>query len=79
MKAFGVQVGTFRDPANADHLKALIGASYGPVVILRSEQGDGLLYRVCVGHESSEGAARELAEKLRNANLATSTLVVKVN
>ena len=49
------------------------------MVILRSEQGDSPLYRVCVGHESSEGGARELAEKLRNAKLATSTLVVKVN
>jgi cell division septation protein DedD len=77
--AFAVQAGTFRDPVNANHLKAMIGASYGPVLILRSEQGDGLLYRVRVGHESSESAARELAEKLRNANLTKSTLVVKVN
>ena len=28
-KAFSVQVGTFRDPANADHLKALIGGAMG--------------------------------------------------
>ncbi|MGA3328649.1 MAG: septal ring lytic transglycosylase RlpA family protein, partial [Terriglobia bacterium] len=31
---FAVQVGAFRDPANAGRLKALIEGSYGPVVIL---------------------------------------------
>lgn len=77
--AFAVQVGTFRDRANAAHLKAMIGTSYGPVVILRTERRDTVLYRVCVGHEDSEGAARELAEKLRSAKLATSTVVIKVN
>jgi cell division protein FtsN len=79
MKAFAVQVGAFRDPANADHVRALMGETYGPVVILRSNQGDRPFYRVCVGHESSEGAARELAEKLRSAKLAAGTIVVRVN
>jgi rare lipoprotein A len=76
---FAVQVGAFRDPANAGRLKALIEASYGPVVILSFDRGDGLFYRVRVGHESSETAAYELAEKLRNANFATETFVVRVN
>jgi len=76
---FAVQVGAFRDPANAERLKALIEASYGPVVILSFDRGDGLFYRVRVGQESSEGAARALAEKLRTANLATETFVVRVN
>jgi hypothetical protein len=77
--AFAVQVGTFRDPVNANHLKAMIGASYGPVIILPAQHGDTPFYRVCVGHEVSEAAARELADKLRSARLATSTVVVKVN
>jgi len=76
---FAVQVGAFRDPANADRLKALIEASYGPVVIQSFDRGDGLFYRVRVGHESTEGAARDLAEKLRSANLAAATFVVRVN
>lgn len=76
---FAVQVGAFRDPANADRLKALIEASYGPVVILSFDRGDGLFYRVRVGHESSEDAALQLAQKLRSANLASQTFVVRVN
>jgi cell division septation protein DedD len=75
---FAVQVGAFSDPANANRLKAVVEASYAPVVILRSAQGGGL-YRVCVGRESSESAARELAEKLRQSKLAGQTLIVKVD
>jgi rare lipoprotein A len=76
---FAVQVGAFRDPANAERLKALIERSFGPVVILNFDRGDGLFYRVRVGHETSEAAARDLAEKLRSANLATETFVVRMN
>jgi rare lipoprotein A len=76
---FAVQVGAFRDPANADRLKALIEASYGSVEIQTFDRGDGVFYRVRVGHETSEDAARALAENLRNANLATVTFVVRVN
>jgi rare lipoprotein A len=76
---FAVQVGAFRDPANAERLKARIEASYGPVVVLSFDRGDGLFYRVRVGHEGSESAARELARKLREANLTTETFVVRAN
>ncbi len=76
---FAVQVGAFLDPANAGRLKALIEPTYGPVVIVSFDRGDGLFYRVRVGQESSEVAARELAGKLRSANLATETFVVRVN
>ena len=76
---FAVQVGAFRDPANADRLKALIEQSYGPVEIQTFDRGDGIFYRVRVGHESSEDGARTLAANLRSANLATVTFVVRVN
>jgi rare lipoprotein A len=76
---FAVQVGAFRDPANADRLKALIEANYGPVVILSFDRGDGIFYRVRVGSESSEEGALALAEKLRSANLATTTFIVRMN
>ena len=76
---FAVQVGAFRDPANASRLKALIEASFPPVVIQSFDRGDGLFYRVRVGHESTESGARDLAEKLRSANFATATFVVRMN
>ena len=76
---FAVQVGAFRDPANAARLKALIEASYGPVAIQSFDRGDGVFYRVRVGHESTESGARDLAQKLRTANFATETFVVRMN
>ncbi len=57
-------------PRQCRPFRARMGASYGPVVITVPTSGNRPFYRVCVGHESSEGAARELAEKLRSANLA---------
>ena len=76
---FAVQVGAFQDPANAERLKGLIGASYGPVVVVSFDRGDGIFYRVRVGQEVSEAAAQDLAERLRSAHLATATFVVRVN
>jgi rare lipoprotein A len=76
---FAVQVGAFRDPANANRLKALIEASFPPVEIQSFDRGDGLFYRVRVGHESTEAGARDLAQKLRSANLATAIFVVRMN
>jgi rare lipoprotein A len=76
---FAVQVGAFLDPANAERLKAVIEENCGPVVIVSFDRGDGLFYRVRVGQEISEGTALELAEKIRSANLASQTFVVRVN
>jgi rare lipoprotein A len=76
---FAVQVGAFRDRRNADRMKSLVEARYGPVVIQGFDRGDGAFYRVRVGSEGSEGAARELARKLRGENLATETFVVRMN
>jgi len=76
---FAVQVGAFRDRHNADRMKSLIEARYGPVVIQGFDRGDGIFYRVRAGSEGSEDAARELAQKLRRENLATETFVVRMN
>jgi len=76
---FAVQVGAFRDPANAARLKTRIESSFAPVVIQSFDRGDGLFYRVRVGHESTEDAARDLAGRLRTANLATATFVIRMN
>jgi rare lipoprotein A len=76
---FAVQVGAFSDPHKADRLKALIESTYAPVTIERFDNGNGIYYRVRVGQESTEAGAIELAAKLRSANLATTTLVVRMN
>jgi rare lipoprotein A len=76
---FAVQVGAFRDQSNAERLKGRIESQFGPVIIQDFDRGDGLFYRVRVGRESSEDAARALAQSLRRANLATETFVVRLN
>jgi hypothetical protein len=76
---FGVQVGAFRDRSNAEQLKERIELQFRPVNIQGFERGDGLLYRVRVGHERTGDAARALARSLRRANLATETFVVRFN
>jgi cell division protein FtsN len=75
---FGVQVGAFRDRSNAERLKERIESKFGPVDVQGFKRGDDLLYRVRVGHESTEDAARALAKSLRGANLATETFVVRL-
>jgi len=76
---FAVQIGAFSDRHNAERLKALLGTQYGPVIIQAYERADGTFYRVRVGSESSEDAARQLAQKLLAANLAVETFVVRMN
>lgn len=76
---YGVQVGSFQQRENAERLRALIEARFKPVTIQTFDRGDTIFYRVRVGSESSEDAARDLAQKLRNANLATETFVVRLN
>jgi rare lipoprotein A len=72
-------VGAFKDRNNAERLKERIESQFGPVVIQDFDRGDGLFYRVRVGHASTEDAALALAESLRKANLATETFVVRLN
>ncbi|HMD99928.1 MAG TPA: septal ring lytic transglycosylase RlpA family protein [Terriglobia bacterium] len=77
---FAVQVGSFRNPSNAARLKAILEQNhFGPVEIQTFDRGDGIFYRVRVGRESSQEDAEALAEKVRQANLAAETFVVRLN
>ena len=76
---FAVQVGAFKDRRNAERLKGLIEPRFGPVAIQGFDRGNGFFYRVRVGREASEEAARDLARDLRRANLATETFVIRLN
>jgi rare lipoprotein A len=64
---FTVQVGAFKDPANANRLRDKLGATYSPIFIQQYDSPDGTFYRVRVGKISGEQAAQEFGEKLRAA------------
>lgn len=61
---FTVQIGAFRDPANAERLRERLSASYSPVGIQSFASPNGSYYRVRVGKISGENAAQKLGEEL---------------
>jgi rare lipoprotein A len=63
---FTVQVGAFRDRANAERLRDRLSLSYSPVSIQEFEVADGTFYRVRVGKVSGEPAARRFGDQLRD-------------
>lgn len=63
---FTVQVGAFRDQANAARLRDRLNASYSPIFIQQYDSPEGLYYRVRVGKVSGEDAARRFGEQLRS-------------
>lgn len=62
---FTVQVGAFRDRANAEKLKERLSASYSPIYIQPYDSPDGTFYRVRVGRVAAEAAANQFSEQLR--------------
>lgn len=63
---FTIQVGSFRERANAERLRARLSASYSPIFIKRYDANGGFFYRVHVGKVSGDGSAREFGEQLRS-------------
>ena len=63
---FTVQVGAFRERANAERLRDRLNASYSPVFIQQYDLPDSTFYRVRVGKISGEEAAQQYADQLRN-------------
>jgi rare lipoprotein A len=72
---FTVQVGAFRDRANAERLRDRLSASYSPIFIQNYESANGLYYRVRVGKVPGEDAARQFGEQLRSREGFTSFIV----
>jgi rare lipoprotein A len=62
---FTIQVGSFRDRANAEHLRAHLAPAYSPAVVKRYDTDEGVYYRVHVGKVSGEEAAKQLGNQLR--------------
>ena len=75
---FSVQVGAFRDRANADRLRERLSVSYSPVLIQAFDSPDGAFYRVRVGRLATEDDARRLGEALR-AREGFTPLVVRLD
>jgi len=63
---FTVQVGAFRDRANAERLRDRLSASYSPIFIQQYDSPDGLFYRVRVGKISGEDAAHQFGMQLHD-------------
>ena len=61
---FAVQVGAFRDRANAERLRSRMEARYGSARLLQRAENPAI-WRVLVGAETSEDAANRLAERIR--------------
>jgi rare lipoprotein A len=63
---FTVQVGAFRERANAERLRDHLNASYSPIFIQQYDSPDGVFYRVRVGRISGEDAAHQFGERIRD-------------
>ena len=75
---FTVQVGAFKDKANADRLRERLMAIYPLVFIQTYDSPDGTFYRVRVGKVSGEEEARAFAGQLRQREGFT-TLVFRLD
>ena len=63
---FTVQVGAFRERANAERLRDRLNVSYSPIFIQQYDSPDGVFYRVRVGRISGEDAAHQFGAQLRD-------------
>jgi rare lipoprotein A len=62
---FTVQIGAFRERANAERLRDRLSSSYAPIFVQQYDSPDGAFYRVRVGRISGEGPALQYADQLR--------------
>jgi rare lipoprotein A len=75
---FAVQVGAFRDRANADRMQQQMTTAYGAAkVIVR--QGDPPVWRVLAGSEPSPDAAEALATRIRQEQNLSAAFVVRLD
>jgi rare lipoprotein A len=76
---FAVQVGAFRDHANAERLRGQMEERYGSARLLE-RAGNPAVWRVLVGAEPSEDGANRLAERIRQDSVEkTPAFVVRID
>jgi rare lipoprotein A len=75
---FAVQVGAFRDRANAERFRAQMATQYGSArLVLR--QGNPELWHVLVGAERTEDAAKALAGRIQAESGEKNAFVVRLD
>jgi rare lipoprotein A len=76
---FAVQVGAFRDRANAERLRSRMEIRYGSARLLQRAENPAV-WRVLVGAETSEDGANRLADRIRQDSLEKmSAFVVRID
>ena len=76
---FTVQIGAFRDRANAERLRDRLSSAYSPIFIQQFDTADnGAFYRVRVGKISGQDAARDYAEILSSKEGFT-TMIFRID
>ena len=68
--SYGVQVGSFRVPENAERMLGKMLYEDLPARIVRKQDEQGLLYSVVVGHEDLKSAAEFLQRSLENEGIS---------
>ena len=76
--AFAVQVGAFRDRANAEQARSQMASRYGSARLVERPEDPGI-WRVMVGSEASEDAARALAGRIRSESGEKNAFVVRLD
>ena len=74
---FAVQVGAFREKANADHEIETMTAYGGAVSVMRP--GNPPVWRVLAGRENSQQAAESLAARIRSEQHVPEAFVVRLD
>jgi rare lipoprotein A len=75
---FAVQIGAFREKANADRAQRNMNAAYGAAkAVLRV--GDPPVWRIVAGRETSQDAAEALAKRIRAEQHEPQAFVVRLD
>lgn len=76
---YAVQVGAFRERANAERLRSSMEARYGTARLLQRPENPAI-WRVLVGAETTEEGANRLAERIRQESVEkTPGFVVRID
>jgi rare lipoprotein A len=75
---FAVQVGAFRDRANAERVRAGMASRYGSARLV-ARQGSPPVWRVLVGSEATQDGAAALSDRIRSESDEKNGFVVRLD